>query len=228
MELIAESLTGNLETLSQYESSLAEGARGEVRVYVSQDLEQQQLDDIENQLLTKGVVLTGHVVQDARTVIIPFQKAIAPLLIIGLIVGGLGLIGSTVLGWQIFSDPLGFKLLGIPWYVWGIGAVALMYLFFKSDTGKAATGTAITAGKLYITKGMLKNPKKKIAGKWATVCKQCGVDVAQVGQCNRCRYCLNCCKCTIGGKGKYAYSDKGYKVRQSIIEKELFDSPHRR
>jgi len=65
--------------------------------------------------------------------------------------------------------------------------------------------------------------RKKINGQWQNVCKQCGQDLLDIGQCSRCRYCLNCCKCTIGGIGEYAYSKKGYKIRQHIIEKEMMD-----
>jgi len=65
--------------------------------------------------------------------------------------------------------------------------------------------------------------RKKINGEWKNVCKQCGRELAEVGQCSRCRFCLNCCKCTIGGTGKFAYSERGYKSRQTIIEKEMMD-----
>ncbi len=63
----------------------------------------------------------------------------------------------------------------------------------------------------------------KINNEWHNVCKGCGAELSEKGQCTRCRYCLNCCKCTIGGHGKYAYSERGYKTRQAIIEKELMD-----
>jgi hypothetical protein len=151
MRLVAESL-GNTSNLGDYEYLLSEGESGEVRFYISEPLSQDTINQMQNDIISQGVVLTGPIIQDVGTLIIPFRKELAPLLIIAAvaipIVGGL-------LGWQIFS----FSKLGVPVWVWGVAAVGLLLLFMGSETGKKATGMAISAGKMYITKGAFKNPR---------------------------------------------------------------------
>ena len=93
--------------------------------------------------------MTAPIVQDARVVSIKFQKAIAPLLIIA---GAVIAIVGGLLGWQIFQ----YSKLGVPIWVWAVAGLGLVYLFFTSDTGKKASGLAIQAGKVYVTKGALK------------------------------------------------------------------------
>lgn len=72
-----------------------------------------------------------------------------------IIAGVVAAAGTAVLGWQIWKSTT----LGVPLWVWGVGGIALLVLFFSSETGKKATDLGITAGKIYITKGALKNPK---------------------------------------------------------------------
>lgn len=75
-----------------------------------------------------------------------------PLLIIGAAVAAVAVIS----GWQL-STALG----GIPFWVWAVGGAAVLYLFLSSDTGKKSVGTAT---KIYLTRGMLRNPRKHIRG----------------------------------------------------------------
>ena len=76
-----------------------------------------------------------------------------PLLIIAGVVAAV----AVIAGWQI-STALG----GIPFWVWAVGGIAVFYLFSQTSTGKKATGVAGTATKIYLTKGMLKNPRKRM------------------------------------------------------------------
>ncbi len=156
-ELVGESLSQDLTGLSQYETQYNEGDTGEVRVYLSGQLDNEALRAIEDKIRGQGLVLTGPITQDARVLVIPFKKAIAPLAIIAIVVGAVALVGSTILGWQIFKSVQA----GVPLWVWGIGGAALLYLILTSQPAKQAGGLAIQAGKVYVTKGMLQNPRRK-------------------------------------------------------------------
>ena len=152
MKLIAENLGEDLSTLENYEVYYNEGDRGEARLYVSESLTEEQLQLIEGEILSQGVVLTEPIYQVARCVHINFEKRLAPLAIIAIVVGGIVVVVGGLLGWQIFKSTQ----LGVPLWVWGIAGAALIYLFFASETGKKTTGAAVTATKIYIGKGALK------------------------------------------------------------------------
>ena len=152
MELIAESLGNNLSNLSDYENKFSEGALGELRIYLDRPLYQNEIDQIEYDIRSQGVILTAPIVQDARVLVIKFKKAIAPLAIIAIAVGGILAVGAGLLGWQIWKSTQ----LGVPLWAWLIGGAALVYLLFTSETGKQASGLAIQAGKVYVTKKVAK------------------------------------------------------------------------
>jgi hypothetical protein len=146
MELVAENLTSDIGSISTYESKYNEGDTGELRVYVSQPLSEYQVQEIEKNILSQGVVLTSPVQYGNGMLIVNFQKAIAPLLIIG---GIIAAIVAGVVGWQIFKTTQ----MGVPIWVWCIGGVAILYLLLRSEPAKKAGGLAISASKLYLTKG---------------------------------------------------------------------------
>ena len=150
MELIAQALNSDLSKIASLESKFAEGDTGELRVYVSQPLSDSDLERIQQELVSKGVVLTEPIFQESRILVIRFKKEIAPLLIIGAVVAAVAAVASGIVGWQIFKLNL-----GVPWYIWAIGGAALLYIFLKKPAQKAG-GLAIQAGKVYVTKGMLK------------------------------------------------------------------------
>ena len=152
MELVGERI-GNLSNLSDYEVYFGEGDNGELRVYLQRPLYQDEIDKLENEICSQGVVLTAPITQDARILVIKFQKAIAPLLIIG---GAIAAIVAGVTGWQIFRTTQ----MGVPLWVWGVGGIALLYLLFRKPARKAG-GLAIQAGKVYVTRKALKNPRRK-------------------------------------------------------------------
>lgn len=74
MKLIGQKVTGNLSDISNLESNLKEGESGEIRIYLKNDLSQEQLNLIENDLVSKGVKLLDHVYQDANILVIKFIK----------------------------------------------------------------------------------------------------------------------------------------------------------
>jgi len=144
LKLIGENLGQDLSTLSQYEAYFNEGDTGELRVYLDRQLSQDEINQLEYELCSQEVVLTEPIAQDARILVIKFQKAIAPLLIIG---GAIVAIVGVVLGWQIFK----LTQWGIPLWTILIGGAALFYLLFREPVKKAAP-YAIHAGKVYLTK----------------------------------------------------------------------------
>jgi len=158
MTIIGENLTGNITSLPSYEKYFQEGETGELRLYLSSPISQFDIERLEQDILNQGVVLTAPITQDANILSIKFQKAIAPLVIIAIAAGAVGLVASGLVGWQIFKTTQA----GVPLWVWGIGGVALLYLLLRSEPAKQAGGLAIRAGKLYIDKKMVVgNPKKK-------------------------------------------------------------------
>ena len=147
MQLIAQGL--DITELEQSESLLAEGEAGEVRLYLSQEPTIEQLQALQDGLLERGVILTEPIAYDARIVSIKFVKGIAPLVIVGLVVGGLF---ATGIGWQVFKATRA----GIPLWVIGLGGAALLYLLLRSKPAKQAGGLAIQAGKVYVSRKALK------------------------------------------------------------------------
>ncbi|MDD5397833.1 MAG: hypothetical protein PHU70_02015 [Dehalococcoidia bacterium] len=138
MELVAEQLSADVQGIEVHESRFAEGDIGELRLYVDHDLTERELIILEEAIRSQGVLLLAPVTQDARVVVIKFRKAIAPLLIIG---GAVTAVVTGLVGWQIFQA----SQFGVPVWVWGVAAAALLYLFFASDTGKKTTDVALLA-----------------------------------------------------------------------------------
>ena len=146
VELVDQGIA--ISELSRKESKFTEFDEGEVRFYLNENITQAELTAIHNTLLKSGVTLTAPIVQDARIVSIKFRKEIAPLLVIG---GAVAAVVSGVVGWQIFKVTKA----GVPLWAILVGGGALLYLIFREPVKKAAP-YAIKAGKVYITKGVLK------------------------------------------------------------------------
>ena len=118
IRLIGEELD-KIDGLSKYEYRFREGDTGELRLYVKQSLSQEDIERLESEIRSQGVVLTAPIVQDARVIVIKFQKAIAPLLIIA---GVVGTVVVGLIGWQLFKDGL-----GLPLWAWIAGGVVAIY-----------------------------------------------------------------------------------------------------
>ena len=117
--LVAEQLTNNLDEVPQYESKFNEGDTGELRLFLQSDITQTQVNEIEWDIISKGVILVDHVVQDARMLIIRFQKAIEPLYLIS---SSIGLIVNMLVGWQIYKT----SGVAIPSWLWLVSAGVLL------------------------------------------------------------------------------------------------------
>lgn len=124
--LVAEQLTQSLGEVPQYESKFSEGDTGELRLYLTQDLSQIQIDNLESDIIGKGIVLTNSVVQDARILIISFKKAMPPLSEIKESISKIG--GQFIIGWQLFKD----EKWGMPLWAWALIGGALIYSIIKS------------------------------------------------------------------------------------------------
>lgn len=98
MNVIAESMTNDLTGLASYEDMFAEGECGELLIYLDRTLSDTEIDQIEQQLLDQGVILTKPIACDARVLSIGFQKAMPALVVIA----GITIVG--VLGWQLLKD----------------------------------------------------------------------------------------------------------------------------
>ena len=120
MKLVAESLSGNLDTLASYEP-FNEGDTGELRVYLEKTLSQEEIVKLETKICNQGAILTEPLVQDARILVIKFKKAIAPLPIIAGVLAGI-----AVLGWQLFSETT-----PIPLWAWVLGGFVIGYTVLR-------------------------------------------------------------------------------------------------
>jgi hypothetical protein len=150
--LIAEG--DDISTIGQAEDMLKEYDYGEVRVFISPPPTLEALDAMEQQIIADGVTLTGPVVFDPDTgaVVIPFQKRMSPLQVIGLSVGSMVLIGSMIFAWQLTQSLGGGGLAG----VWVILGILGLILFIKSSEGhavaKAAYQTGRRVGEVYLAR----------------------------------------------------------------------------
>ena len=128
MKLVAEQLGNNITSIAVHESAFAEGDKGELAVYLSRPLTQDDIFSLEQNILSQGVVLTEPIAQDSGILVIKFQKAMAPLLIIGIAVAAVAISVSGVLGWQIFKltpEQASVQL-------WSILGLAFAYWLFKN------------------------------------------------------------------------------------------------
>ena len=150
MRLVAEKAGSDLSSLPNYEAHYGEGDPGELRLYMSGKLDGETIKQLESEICSQGAVLTEPIRQDAGIVVIRFKKALAPLAIIAIAVGGIFVIGGVLIGWQIFRTVKA----GVPLWVWIIGGAAVLYLITTSKpvkaTGRAAGRAAGWAGKTYI------------------------------------------------------------------------------
>ena len=121
MELIAEHLGSDITTLSDYESYYQEGDKGELKLYLDRMLYQDEIKQLEYELCNQGVMLTAPITQDARILVIKFQKAIAPLLIIG---GAIAVLVVGIVGWQLLKTSVS----NIPVWTWLLGGAVIYHI----------------------------------------------------------------------------------------------------
>ena len=99
--------TGSLTDVNNiraFENQLAEGTYGKLQFHLRAALPASVVSSMESQIKAKGVILTGHITQmpGGSTILnIPFQKAIAPLVIILAIV--LAVIALLLISWAVLK-----------------------------------------------------------------------------------------------------------------------------
>ena len=147
-ELVYEGRTIDQADILAAESVLNEGDKGQFVFYTDGVLTDGQVSRLTQEIISQGVILTGPITQESGIIVVPFQKALAPLLIIGLAVGGVLLLGTGLIGWQVFRSVQQ----GVPLWVWAVGAGALLYLVFTSEPAKTTGRFAVKAGKVYALK----------------------------------------------------------------------------
>ena len=125
LKIITEGDRWNLNTLGQYEGNFAEGDRGELRLYLSVNVPDWSLTALQNSIQFAGVELWDNIKQDNRIVYIRFKKAIAPLMIMAIIIAAAIAIVILLLGWQLFKEVKELGPWGIPVSALIIGGFAL-------------------------------------------------------------------------------------------------------
>ena len=146
----------DISLISQVEEMFREGDYGEVRAFVSNPPPENSLQDLQQRLISDGVTLTGPVVYDPdiKAIVIPFQKRMPALQLIGLSLGAMLVIGAMIFAWEIAQAASGNGLAAI-WIV--IGLVGFI-IFIKSAEGKAVIkagyGAAKHVGKVYTERRM--------------------------------------------------------------------------
>ncbi len=123
MILIAEELGGSLARLPDYEAYFATGDTGELRLYLVSPMSQEDILQMEQEILSQGVVLTAPIVQDANILVIKFRKVSTPLIIM------VSVIGVVLQGWQLFKMDG-----GIPLWALVAGVAILGYFMWRPSS----------------------------------------------------------------------------------------------
>ena len=116
MELVAQgtSLTELLQV------NLVEGQEGDLRVYLEEDLSLEQLQVLQESMLSQGLVLTSPLVQVSRILSVHFRKKVDPMLIM---VSSFSQVAVGILGWQLLASS------STPTWAWmGAGIAGLWFL----------------------------------------------------------------------------------------------------
>jgi hypothetical protein len=153
----------DISTLVQTEEMLKEGEFGEVRAFVTAPPSEQTLANIQEDMVNKGVTLTGPIVYDAASgaVIVRFQKMMSPMETIGLSLGVLVVVGSMIFAWQLAQQIGGSG----PAAIWILLGILGFILFIKSTEGKAVMkGTGRVAEKAAMTAIELYGERKAFGG----------------------------------------------------------------
>jgi len=124
-----------INEMSPVSELFTEGETGEVRFYLDRNLSQYEIEYMQDDILSQGVVLTEPIIQEHNILVVKFQKTLWPLLIIGGAVTAI----TGLFGWQIFKSVQA----GVPLWVWGVGGAAVLYLLLR-EPAKAAVKAAPT------------------------------------------------------------------------------------
>jgi len=150
VELVAENLDGTMNGLVEAGAHFAEYDTGEVYIYRQNELNESQLQDLQDQLLAEGVVLTEPIAQDARMIVIKFRVEMLPFAAIAAIVAAVG----GLIGFTVFKDKVVTFLkapFGVPWWVWAVGAVGVGIAVYKIQHPSQGSGSQV----------IIVNPRRK-------------------------------------------------------------------
>ncbi len=92
-----------LAQVESLEDIFEEGQNGRLVLELDQELTRDELLDLQEKIAGEGVTIFD-VRQDDKVLTMDFQKNLAPLLILGLVLGGAALIPMGVFSWRFFMQ----------------------------------------------------------------------------------------------------------------------------
>ncbi len=130
--IVDQKLSNNTTDIAVLENKFASGDIGELRLYLSQDMTDDELKLLEDNIKSKGVILTDPIKEDAKTLVIRFQKASDPLVAI---TDSLSSLGIDFSAWQLIKNTM---VSSIPTWLWvagGLSLLLILYLALRKNDG---------------------------------------------------------------------------------------------
>ncbi len=127
--IVDQRLSSNIQDIANFEGKFSEGDVGELRLYLTENLTDEQLKQLTSDIQKRGCTLTELIKQDAKVLVIHFVKLSNPLIAI---TDSLASQGIKTVGWQIIKDTMNVKLLGLPLWLWGIGGIGIISMVMLS------------------------------------------------------------------------------------------------
>jgi len=93
----------NIESLLQYDNIFTKGTKGELRLYLKDEISQEQVQQFQNEISIGNVHLLESIGYVSKVMVIKFEKGIDTFLIIA---GTAGLLGMSIVGWQLFKKVI--------------------------------------------------------------------------------------------------------------------------
>lgn len=92
-----------LARVTNMESTFEEGQNGRLVIETDRCFSPEELADLRDKIEQEGVTIFD-VKQNDRVLVLDFQKNLVPLLLIGLIIGGIALLPIVVFSWRFFTQ----------------------------------------------------------------------------------------------------------------------------
>ncbi len=125
--IVDQKLNNNTTDITVLENKFITGDVGELRLYLSQDMTDDELKSLEDNIKSKGGILTEPIKEDARTLVIKFQKASDPLV---LITDTLSSLGINFSAWQLIKSGTNSTVSSIPTWLWVAGGLSLLLIWY--------------------------------------------------------------------------------------------------
>ena len=123
------------ETSNELESAMQQfkvGETGEIRFYVNTALSPEDILKLQNELVASNITPIS-IRQDDTILSIKFKKTGQ----------GIGSVWSDMFSYISAPFQIFKAVISIPWWVWGLGTIGIVYLILRSEKGRAAVvGTA--------------------------------------------------------------------------------------